>query len=646
MENMLHLYSIMPLDTEHLDEICQDIREQYKKGVLSCALFCMTLVPEGNPPADKVGILCQKYDLFKEKLDAEGVPNGVLVQATIGHGWVLSEMFPFQRYTNLNNGEETNTVCPYDEGFREYIYQVMRTIASHSPDCIMVDDDFRLMLRDGRACGCPLHMRRFQELSGTELSREELWKIVSRVSEDAKKYTDIIVETQKEAVLETAKIMRQGIDSVDPELPGSFCCVGHNAEFGYEIASILSGEGNPIVVRINNGNYTPAGARFFSNVFHRAASQIAKLKGKADVILAETDTCPQNRYSTGAMSLHTHFTGTILEGAKGAKHWITRLDAFEPESGKGYRKILGRYRGFYETLAKIEPELRWRGFRIPVSSAPDYSFWKEEGVSNAWSMCVLERFGLPMYFSDENGGVACLEGNADEMLSDGEILQLLRGPVFLASDAAKHLIERGFGEYLGVDVQEWHGKQPSDELLLVNGNVTDVQRNVKELIPLSEEVTVDSIVYHSVDKVNREKLFPGSVIYRNKLGGTVFTFAGTPRAKFNIIEAFSFLTYSRKQQFIRMMEQTEELPIYYPDDEEVYLRAADRKDGSLFCAVFNIGLDPIEELKLVCRENISKIEKMMPDGRMEEIAFKMEEGIYCLETGCNTLEPVILLLEK
>ena len=122
MKEQLHLYTIVPLDTEHLEEWCEDIRAQYEKGVSSCALFSMTLVPEGNPPVDKVGILCQKYDLFKEKLDSMGIPNGILVQATIGHGWVLGEMFPYQRYTNFNDGTMTNTVCPYDKGFQEYIY--------------------------------------------------------------------------------------------------------------------------------------------------------------------------------------------------------------------------------------------------------------------------------------------------------------------------------------------------------------------------------------------------------------------------------------------------------------------------------------------------------------------------------------------
>ena len=51
-------YSIIPLLTEHADEICEDIKLQYETGVSSCPLFSCTLVPEGNPPKDKATELC------------------------------------------------------------------------------------------------------------------------------------------------------------------------------------------------------------------------------------------------------------------------------------------------------------------------------------------------------------------------------------------------------------------------------------------------------------------------------------------------------------------------------------------------------------------------------------------------------------
>ena len=53
----LDLYTIMPLDTEHIDEICADIKEQVESGVATCVLFNMKLVPEGIPVVDKARFL-------------------------------------------------------------------------------------------------------------------------------------------------------------------------------------------------------------------------------------------------------------------------------------------------------------------------------------------------------------------------------------------------------------------------------------------------------------------------------------------------------------------------------------------------------------------------------------------------------------
>ena len=336
-----------------------------------------------------------------------------------------------------------------------------------------------------------------------------------------------------------------------------------------------------------------------------------------------------------------------MEGAAGAKHWITRLTSYEPQSGKAYRKILKKYRGFYNVLSDIVPELKWRGCRIPVMKEACFTFGKAwnmgEDIYSGWGECVLERMGLPMYFSSENGGVLCLEG--DVKLTDSEILEALKGSVLLASDSAEALINRGFEKYIGVNVRQWNGKQPVIEKLLINNNYVKCQMKIKELVPTSTEARADSFVYHTLDNKNYELLFPGTAIYKNSLGGTVYVFSGTPRTNYNITEAFSFLNYSRKEQLIHMLGQTGELPVYYPGDEEVYVRAADMPDGKLFCAFFNIGLDPIDKLEIVFDRTISKIEKLMPDGTKKEIEFRVEDDNYILNSECNTLEPVVIFAE-
>ena len=84
------------------------------------------------------------------------------------------------------------------------------------------------------------------------------------------------------------------------------------------------------------------------------------------------------------------------------------------------------------------------------------------------------------------------------------------------------------------------------------------------------------------------------------------------------------------------------LPVYYVEDEEVYLKAATMPDGGLFCALFNIGLDPIEETVLCFEKPVSKIEKLMPDGSRKELTFKVCDGKYIIDTPAYTLDPVVL----
>ncbi|MBQ8146080.1 MAG: hypothetical protein IJ039_04795, partial [Clostridia bacterium] len=422
---------------------------------------------------------------------------------------------------------------------------------------------------------------------------------------------------------------------------------GNNAEFAYEIASTLAGKNNPVTIRINNGNYTPQGTRFFSRVFHRAATQIAKLKGKADIILAETDTCPQNRYSVSAQGLHTHFTGSILEGVCGAKHWITRLIAYEEKSGVAYRKILGKNRGFYEKLAQLQPNLKWRGCRIFVPSTPDFTYGRVKEEWDGWSYYVLERLGLPMYFSSEMGGIVCLEGDVDTRLSDSEIIEILGGVAVLASDTAKNLINRGFGKYLGVDVRSWTGKQPIREIISINGNHTKIQDKIMELIPSSEKTVAYSYVYNTTDYENYESLFPGVTGYTNELGGKIFVFCGSPTSKYSISSGtFSFLNYSRKEQLIDMLKDTGEMPVYFPGDEEVYLRVADINESKLFCTIFNLGFDTIENVELVCDFNAKSFSCLTPNGDTIPVAFKKEGNRYILDISAKTLDPVVIFIEK
>ena len=162
-------YTIVSLDVAHLEEICLDVKEQYEKGIATMALFMVKLVPEGNPVIDKASLEAEKFILFRNRLAELGCKAGILVQCTIGHGYPLNQMFPFQRVVNLSDGKEQNVVCPADEEARRHFEEQFAILAQTRPAVIMVDDDFRLMYRGGSGCACPLHMEAIHRRLGKKV---------------------------------------------------------------------------------------------------------------------------------------------------------------------------------------------------------------------------------------------------------------------------------------------------------------------------------------------------------------------------------------------------------------------------------------------------------------------------------------------
>ena len=143
-------------------------------------MFMMQLVPEGTPPVNKAKMLSEKYVLFRDKLRSMGLKSGILIQCSIGHGYTLNSPSPFKKYVNLNDGKEETVCCPYDDDLCAHFKDAMKTLAQTEPDLLMLDDDFRLIFRGGNGCACPMHMARFNELAGTDLTREELFQILKK----------------------------------------------------------------------------------------------------------------------------------------------------------------------------------------------------------------------------------------------------------------------------------------------------------------------------------------------------------------------------------------------------------------------------------------------------------------------------------
>jgi hypothetical protein len=368
------------------------------------------------------------------------------------------------------------------------------------------------------------------------------------------------------------------------------------------------------------------------------------------VALAETDTVPFNRYAKSARYLHAHYAASILEGLKGAKHWVTRLSAYEPSSGKEFREILADNAPLYRRLADLSEGLSWVGCGLffleaefPLIHYENKTVYHE----NEWGASVFERMGLPFYYTDENRGVAFLESNIVKDMTDAEIKALFDGgSVFLSAEPATDLCERGFGELLGVRTEPWDGSRVTGESFdgTQNGYCSK-QKDLVRLIPTSKSTQTLSQNF-AINGSSCTLLSPAVTCYGRGDDRLSVVYCGTPKAQFNYQEGFAFLNESRKEQFITLLKKARALPVYYAGENELCLRAAYTKAGTLLVFALILGFDPMDKLHLYLEKAPASISLLQSDGTEKPLEFEaLENNIYQINTRTEPMMPCILLIQ-
>jgi hypothetical protein len=622
----LTAFHVMPLIPGREDELAADAERLLATGVCTHVAGMMTLVPESDPPVDKARILGERFVAFRNVFRGDAARVGILAQATIGHGWTPDEPAPYQQIIRLD-GTPAYQMCPLDPAFQEYIRHAFRYLAALRPAFMMIDDDFRLV--GGRnGCYCPLHLAGISRRLGREFTRESLLDTLRKDPAAARAYDALLLDS----LLQLAGVIRDAIDETDPAIPGSLCtCLGDNRH-AEPIARRLAGKGQRPVVRINNGRYLCAEMRSFPVRMAHTAMQTAFYDADT-TMLAETDTCPHNRYSTGAHLLHAHYAGSILEGCHGAKHWLTRLgnpwsSDKQLASGVAYRDVLTRHRGFYETLFCAVQESRPAAYvaaalagEPPFVSAPCQGY--TDGSAKTWA-AIMGVLGLPCNFSRLPDLPAMLTGEDVEIFSDDDLRHLLTHGLLLDGPAAEAFTRRGFADAIGVRATPWTGPSISGERW---GEVI-LPRDLRyaRLEPLGPSTRIHSTLLHRASGVSEAftELGPAATLFANPAGGRVAVLAASCGYGNSLTEpGLSFYDEDRKRELVELLGFVcgEPIPFYYPGDAEVYVKLRRFADGRYLLALFNLGHDPLDEIPLVAAQPIAQIEMLAPDGAWRETAF-------------------------
>ena len=640
---MLYNYSVTPLAEDHFEQRCEEIIKNVESKAIYMPIFSMTLVPEGTPVIDKVSEMARIYAKYRDALEKRGVESGIMVQASLGHGYGIIPN-PFQKYVNVKDGKEAFVCCPEDENFINHFCEVLKTLARQRPKAIMLDDDFRLMIRPGRGCACPLHMKEFNKRTGLNMTQEELTEHIFSHDENDP-LTDVFRDTQRDSLIKAATKFREAIDSVDPTIQGINCTSGNVCESVMFTNKIFAGKGNPTIVRVPDGCYAPLSVREFSRGACNSAICISKLKKAGiDIILSETDTIPFNRYAKSASMLHALYSAAILEGAQGAKHWITRMSAFETKSAKAYRDILSKNNGFYEKLSEYSKQIKWVGANVGFVEQEKVRFQDRAIFASgrySWAVKVFERMGLPFYFAEMGEKATFVDEDVVTVMTDEQIKKLFEGSVFVDGESAKMLVERGYGDLLGVDVADWDlGLVSSECFDMENRSTCTKQKNLKKLT-----ITNSNAKALSFNHLKFNVLAPAVTTLKRDDGKISVVYCGSRDAECNYIEGFAFLNASRKEQFVELLKEADALPIYCDGDDEICLRAGFVTDGRLLASVCKLGIDPLDSLKVYLAKEPKSIFMLEENGEEQPVEFEaLGDNLYEIKQKVETMNPLVMLI--
>jgi len=259
---------------------------------------------------------------------------------------------------------------------------------------------------------------------------------------------------------------------------------------------------------------------------------------------------------------------------------------------------------------------------------------------------VLERMGLPFYFAEGEAVASFLEGDAVKDMTDGQIEAILKGSVFCDGESAAALISRGYGDRLGVCVSDWDLGVVSGETFDKDGVYTCTkQKNYKKLT--INDGRTEALSYNYLRQDDGPKLLAPAVTKHVRDDGRLgVVFAGSPHAPFSYGEGFAFLNETRKAQLVSLLREAGALPVYAMGDAEICLRAGYLVSGELLCAVFELGIDPEEQLYLNLEKDPESIKIMLPDGSDTDVKFEaIGGGAYRIDVKVEPMYPIILIIK-
>lgn len=606
-------------------------------------LYCLSLHPEGKPAAAKVEVMLESYRALKRCLAGTEVKLGILLQAIIGH-WPRLDKDEESWTRTIDIQGNIKRFCVLDPRFQEYILYVSSALARENPCFILSDDDVRSFSPEPE-CFCPLHVAEFNRRLGTNYTSEEMQALIQSQVAGDREY-DAFCQMQLDTVTLVSKLLRQGINQVNPDIPSGSCMSGSHYTTANLFAKAMSGHHAP-VLRVANADYLENSAKDFPSIVLHTQQFKA---GLTDIpyLLDEADSFPHHLYSRSSTGLHAKLVSSIMCGLRGAKLWFVNAFKDGHDINKNYTDILAKYSGFYQKLASEAQNTAMTGVRIPctgrlarknyLASHNDIRFTNLGILADK----VLGQFGIPFTCTTDltEDAVYMLSGQEMvERFTDQELKQLLSRKILIDGKAAVALTERGFASFMGVKAADGPVKANIENDLFNGLSYPILAIKPPQLVPVSPETEITSRFYYSDTSAmtNLEDVAPSTVFYRNGLGGYVCV------AAFNTDYFFNLLSDTRKIWMMGILEKLNgaippNMVLQFQNVATIVRHAPDHD----LVAVFNINFDEMVNICLSAPVIPTAVDILSPEGHWLPAEFTCENHQLTVRKPLRCYENAVL----
>jgi len=503
-----------------------------------------------------------------------------------------------------------NKKCVLDPAFQaDWAAKVKSVVANSGVKFVNIEDDFTYGWGrglDGGGCFCHRHLDLFAKIYGKRLSAKEIGEAFRNRTAENLPIRKAFADTTRESLCAIARKVRAAIDEVDPTVRIMLCEPGNLSD--------RDGDAVEAIVRAFSGPNTRPALRPWGSIYG-AQTTPADIPGaiahtfytiertpKDVEMFYESDPYPHNRFFTSASQMLSLMSGSIFAGSHSLLFYCLQYldDPLEdPGYANAYKSAKPRLEAVQDFIATRKAKLGgirayWRSEDFSLTHG--YGYGHCDQLSHMAFM--LGKFGFPYTTRSDAKGPAMLVGGVVETMPDDEIRDILSRGALVDAPAADWLQRRGFGEFLGVDVELAEKRLPIiGENLLPAAKLTRKGKTVNAfyIFVAGTEGTVEKFatlkpragteVWSEFTGVGGKVITPSVTLAKNKLGGKVAVLA------FSLMgNRASGLYNLRRQELMRnlfLRLDPKALPVSAVDAPGIWTLANVSEDGKEMLVMVN-----------------------------------------------------------